>query len=214
MGIHHGFDNLDEEKTKNDLFSASAYADSFAELTDKIYDDYKEDGNVRGSYSVKIARDFEDMAKMMAIRSSAYFSDPEHIYRKHFDGNDFSATHLIGHVGDEPVATVRIRYFAGFARVERLAVRPTHRKSRIAFRIVKAAFAFCRDKGYRRLSGVAREEMVPFWSMFGGEVSRSKDPIFIYGLPHYEMFIEFPENPGAVSRVRTAAVAAAGRSLA
>ncbi len=199
MDIRQGISRNDEEEYAGIPLQGSIYADSEIKLIDRIYDDYKENGNGGRCYSVKIARDFEDMAKMMAIRSSAYFSDPEHIYRKHFDGNDFSATHLIGHIGDEPVATVRIRYFAGFARVERLAVRPTHRKSRIAFRIVKAAFAFCRDKGYRRLSGVAREEMVPFWSMFGGEVSRSKDPIFIYGLPHYEMSIEFPETPGAVS---------------
>jgi len=165
----------------------------------KIYDDHSRVQPDIRKYSVKLARDFEDMAKVIAIRASACFSDPEHLYAKHFDGNDFSATHLIGHVGDEPVASIRIRYFAGFARVERLTVRPTHRRSRIAFRMVQAAFAFCRDKGFRRLSGVAREEMVPFWSMFGGQVSRAKDPIFIYGLPHFEMFIDFPELPTAIS---------------
>jgi GNAT superfamily N-acetyltransferase len=149
---------------------------------------------------VKIARDFEDMAKVIAIRASACFSDPEHLYAKHFDGNDFSATHLIGHIGREPVASIRIRYFAGFARIERLTVRPTHRRSRIAFRVVQAAFAFCRDKGYERLSGVAREEMVPFWSLFGGQVTRSKDPIFIYGLPHYEMDIAFPKLATAITQ--------------
>jgi GNAT superfamily N-acetyltransferase len=164
-----------------------------------LYDDFPDAANNDKSYAVKIARDFEDMAKVIAIRASACFSDPEHLYAKHFDGNDFSATHLIGHIGGEPVAAIRIRYFAGFARVERLTVRPTHRRSRIAFRMVQAAFAFCRDKGFRRLSGVAREEMVPFWSLFGGQVSRGKEPIHIYGLPHFEMFIEFPEQPGAIT---------------
>lgn len=163
-----------------------------------IYDDFghrQQDGR---RYAVKIARDFADMAMAVSIRASAYFTDGEHLYAKHFDGNDFSATHLIGFIDGEPVATLRIRYFADFARVERLAVRPTHRRSRIAFQIVRAAFAFCRDKGYRKLSGVAREEMVPFWSMFGGAVSRSADPIVIYGLPHFEMFVEFPALPTAV----------------
>jgi GNAT superfamily N-acetyltransferase len=164
-----------------------------------VYDDFSDEANTDKFHSVKIARDFEDMAKVIAIRASACFSDPEHLYAKHFDGNDFSATHLIGHIGGEPVAAIRIRYFAGFARIERLTVRPTHRRSRIAFRMVQAAFAFCRDKGFRRLSGVAREEMVPFWSLFGGQVSRGKEPIHIYGLPHFEMFIEFPEQPGAIT---------------
>jgi GNAT superfamily N-acetyltransferase len=146
------------------------------------------------------------MAKIIAIRASACFSDPEHLYAKHFDGNDFSATHLLGFIGPEPVATIRIRYFADFARIERLTVRPTHRKSRIAFRMVQAAFAFCRDKNYRRLSGVAREEMVPFWSLFGGEVTRAAEPIFIYGLPHYEMHIEFPPNPDGISAATSSLV--------
>jgi predicted GNAT family N-acyltransferase len=164
-----------------------------------IYDNYSERLKSCNTYSVKMVRDFEDMAKIIAIRASACFTDPEHLYAKHFDGNDFSATHLIGHIQDEPVATIRIRYFAEFARIERLTVRPTHRKSRIAFRMVQAAFAFCRDKGYRRLSGVAREEMVPFWSLFGGMVTCSKDPIFIYGLPHFEMHIDFPQLATAIT---------------
>jgi GNAT superfamily N-acetyltransferase len=164
------------------------------------YDNFREVSALPGIYYVKMVRDFEDMAKIIAIRASACFSDPEHLYAKHFDGNDFSATHLIGHIGNEPVAAIRIRYFATFARIERLTVRPTHRKSRIAFKMVQAAFAFCRDKGYCRLSGVAREEMVPFWSLFGGQVSQAKDPIFIYGLPHFEMHIEFPESPTAITR--------------
>jgi GNAT superfamily N-acetyltransferase len=172
---------------------------SCSNFSSPIYDNFEDRATNKSTYSVKMVRDFEDMAKIIAIRASACFTDPEHLYAKHFDGNDFSATHLIGYIGDEPVATIRIRYFADFARIERLTVRPTHRKSRIAFRMVQAAFAFCREKGYRRLSGVAREEMVPFWSLFGGTVTRSKDPIFIYGLPHFEMHIDFPAQPGAIS---------------
>eukprot|EP01036_Dinobryon_divergens_P040378 gene40378-53375_t len=150
-------------------------------------------------YRIKVVRDFEDMAKVFAIRGSAYFSDAEHVYAKHFDGNDFSSTHLIGFVDGEPVATVRIRYFSDFTRIERLAVRPTHRKSRISFKLAKAAFAFCRDKGYKRLSGVAREELVPFWSMLGFRIDASKTPIYIYGLPHYEMRLDYAETPNAVT---------------
>ena len=162
------------------------------------YDTFDPRSDTQTGYRIKVARDFEDMAKVIAIRASACFSDPEHLYGKHFDGNDFSATHLIGHIDGEPVGTIRIRYFAGFTRIERLTVRPTHRRSRISFKLVKAAFAFCRDKGYLRLSGVAREEMVPFWSLFGGKVSKGTEPIFIYGLPHFEMAIEFPAVSTAI----------------
>jgi predicted GNAT family N-acyltransferase len=164
-----------------------------------LYDSFDRQGVQGKELSASIARNMEDLSIVFAIRASAYFSDEQHSYEKHFEGNDFSATHVIGWIGREPVATLRIRYFADFARIERIAVRPTHRRSRISFKIVQAAFAFCRDKGYKKISGVAREEMVPFWSMFGGHVNKGREPLFIYGLEHYEMSIEFPPQETAVS---------------
>ncbi len=164
-----------------------------------LYDSYQPGAMAALACSATLARSLEDLHKVIALRAAAYFSDNEHSYAKHFDGNDLSASHIIGYIGEEPVGTLRIRYFGDFARIERIAVRPTHRKSRIAFKMVHAAVAFCRDKGYRKLSGVAREEMVPFWSMFGGRLTASREPIFIYGLPHVEMSIEYPELPTAVT---------------
>ncbi len=54
-------------------------------------------------------------------------------YEEEFDGNDFSSTHLLGYVGDEPAGCLRIRYFASFAKIERLAVRHEFRHTRLAF---------------------------------------------------------------------------------
>ena len=67
--------------------------------------------------SVKIARSFEDLARAVAIRGAVYIGEQECPYDEEFDGNDFSATHLIGYVGDEPAGCMRIRYFADFAKV-------------------------------------------------------------------------------------------------
>ncbi len=163
------------------------------------YDTFEISDSMAKGYRFKVVRDFEDMAKVVAIRASAYFSDEEHLYGKHFDGNDFSATHLLGFVDGEPVATIRIRYFADFTRIERLAVRPTHRKSRIAFKLAKAAFAWCRDKGYRIAGGVARSELIPFWTMLGFRLTEGKDPIYIYGLPHYDITLSLDEAPRPLS---------------
>ncbi len=164
-----------------------------------IYDTYDPRDPAAPGCRIKVVRDFEDMAKVFAIRGSACFDDPEHLYAKHFDGNDFSSTHLLGYVDGEPVGTIRIRYFADFTRIERLTVRPTHRKSRIAFRLAKASFAWSSDKGYRTLTGVAREELVPFWSMLGFRLTEGKDPIFIYGLPHYDMTLKIDPPPTAIT---------------
>jgi GNAT superfamily N-acetyltransferase len=149
-------------------------------------------------YRVKVVRDFEDMAKVFAIRGSACLSDPEHLYAKHFDGNDFSSTHLLGFIDGEPVGTIRIRYFADFTRIERLTVRPTHRKSRISFRLAKAAFAWCRDKGYETVGGVARSELIPFWTMLGFRLTEGKDPVYIYGLPHFDITLKLEPSRNAM----------------
>ena len=59
----------------------------------------------------------------IAIRGAIYMAEQRCPFEEEFDGNDFSATHLICHKNGEPVGCMRIRYFAGFAKLERLAVR-------------------------------------------------------------------------------------------
>ena len=72
----------------------------------------------RPRLSVTVARSLEDMMRVMTIRSAVYMAEQECPYDEEFDGNDFSATHLIGYVGNEPAACLRIRYFADFAKIE------------------------------------------------------------------------------------------------
>ncbi len=163
------------------------------------YDTYDVKDPGASGYRVKVVRDFEDMAKVHVIRAAGTFDDPEYFYAKQFDGNDFSCTHLLGYIDGEPVGTIRIRYFADFTRIERLTIRPTYRKSRMAFKLARAALAWCRDKGYRKFSGVAREELVPFWSMLGFRLTEGKDPIFIYGMPHFDMTMLSDPVPNAIT---------------
>ncbi len=118
-----------------------------------IYDSYP---SATGQYGVTVVRNQDDLAKVMAVRSAAYIGEQTCPYDEEFDGNDFASTHLLGYVGDEPVASIRIRCFAGFAKVERLAVRQDHRQSRIAFVIVRAAHEICRVKATRAFTGTRR----------------------------------------------------------
>ena len=60
-----------------------------------------------------------------------------------------------------PVACA-IRYFADFAKIERLAVRREFRRTRLAFQIVRAGIELCRAKGYRRLYGHAQKRLLEF----------------------------------------------------
>ena len=92
----------------------------------------------RDSVSVRVVRSMEEMTRVIAIRSAVYIGEQHCPFEEEFDGNDFSATHLICHKGHEPVGCMRIRYFADFAKLERLAVRDAHRNAGLAGQITQA----------------------------------------------------------------------------
>ena len=126
-----------------------------------LYDSYQP--NDQGAVSVTVARTFEDMLRVASLRSAVYIGEQECPYEEEFDGNDFSGTHLLGYVGNEPAGCFRIRYFADFAKVERLAVRKEFRKTRLAFQLVRAGLKLCQKKGYRRVYGHAQKRLLNFW---------------------------------------------------
>ena len=105
----------------------------------------------RDPVSVRVVRSMDEMARVIAIRGAVYMGEQQCPFEEEFDGNDFSATHLICHKEHEPVGCMRIRYFADFAKFERLAVRNESRNAGLAGRIVDAAIELCRKKGYRVL---------------------------------------------------------------
>ena len=115
----------------------------------------------------RVSRTIEDVMKVFAIRAATYMNEQACPYEEEFDGNDFCAAHIIGEIGGEPAGCIRIRFFGGFAKLERLAVRPEFRKSSLAFRLVRAAIDYVRQKGFTHIYGHARADLVPFWSRFG-----------------------------------------------
>ena len=49
----------------------------------------------------------DEMARVIALRSAVYIGEQGCPFEEEFDGNDFSATHLICHKGNEPVGCMR-----------------------------------------------------------------------------------------------------------
>jgi predicted GNAT family N-acyltransferase len=105
--------------------------------------------------------------RVASIRNAVYIGEQQCPYDEEYDGNDLAAVHLLAYIGDEPVGCLRLRFFAGFAKFERMAIRKEFRKSRAAIQLARAGFAFCQKKGYGRVLGHVQEHLVPFWSRFG-----------------------------------------------
>src|SRR5437667_6146930 len=133
--------------------------------------------------TVRVAASLSDLMQVVAIRAAVYLSEQCCPYDEEFDGNDFCALHLIGAVGGEAAGAMRIRFFADFAKLERLAVRHEFRRTPLAFEICRAATELCRLKGYTRLYGHVQERLIPFWKRFGG---RPLDPRRPLAFPDYD----------------------------
>src|SRR6266704_2858045 len=94
--------------------------------------------------SIRVAASLSDLMQVVAIRAAVYLSEQCCPYDEEFDSNDFCALHLIGSIDNEPAACIRIRFFAEFAKMERLAVRHEFRRTSRAFDMVRAAKELCR----------------------------------------------------------------------
>jgi predicted GNAT family N-acyltransferase len=162
------------------------------------YDRYHGQGAEK-QIAVTMARSIEDMMRVVSVRSAVYISEQECPYPEEFDGNDFCATHLLGYVGNEPAGCIRIRYFADFAKIERLAVRKEFRKTRLSFHLVRAAIDLCRVKGYRTLYGHAQKRLVNFWSMFGFEEFEGGQEMVFSDFDYVEMKASIDRDPSAIS---------------
>ena len=133
--------------------------------------------------AVKVAQNMEDLMQAFAVRAAVYMNEQGSPYAEEFDGNDFAATHIIGTVGPEPAAAMRIRYFGDFAKLERMAVRKEFRQSGITPDVINFAVELCRRKGFRKLYGHAQERLVPYWARHGFK-SLAK-PVFVFSDHRY-----------------------------
>ena len=149
--------------------------------------------------TVRVVRSMDEMARVMAIRSAVYMGEQHCPFEEEFDGNDFSATHLICHQGREPVGCLRIRYFADFAKFERLAVRNENRSGGIAGRIVDAAVELCRKKGYRTLYAHSQKRLLSFWEQRGFKRTPGAREFVFSDFDYVEVKLEAERHPARIT---------------
>jgi GNAT superfamily N-acetyltransferase len=132
-----------------------------------LYDSFDPANAAEDEIGIKVVHNSEELTKVLMIRGAAYLGEQGIPWSEDVDGNDFCGAHLIGYVGREPASCVRVRFFAGFVKLERLAVLPHFRSTNIATRTVRAAIEFARAKGYTRFYGQTEQNIFPIWKRFG-----------------------------------------------
>lgn len=109
----------------------------------------------------------EQLQQVFAVRAAVFMSEQDCPYDEEFDGNDYCATHMLALADGRPAATIRIRYFSGFAKLERLAVLKPFRGTPVTRAVVEAAVEICRRKSYSRVYGHSQARLIGFWEKLG-----------------------------------------------
>lgn len=148
---------------------------------------------------IRIVRTIDDLIMVYAIRVATYMADQACPYDEEFDGNDLCATHLLGLEDEKPAACLRVRWFAGFAKVERVAVRQGFRRTQISFELVRAAAELIRRKGYTKIYGHSQDGMDHFWARFGAMPIAGRDIFKFSGRSYTEFEVHVEPHPDPIS---------------
>ncbi len=149
--------------------------------------------------SAHVAATPDEIQRAFAIRAAVFMTEQFCPYDEEFDGNDFCATHILGFVGDEPAAVLRMRYFASFAKLERLAVLARFRRTLIAKTVVETGIEICRKKGYTTLYGHAQKRLAKFWARFGFEPLLKNTPLVFSDHEYVELAASLVPHPDPIT---------------
>ncbi|MEQ1781600.1 MAG: GNAT family N-acetyltransferase [Hyphomonadaceae bacterium] len=148
---------------------------------------------------VEMVRDLNDYMKVVAIRSSVFLAEQDCPYDEEFDHNDLSASHLIAYLRNEPVATLRIRWFASFAKIERVCVMKHVRGGALVKLMIETAVEMIGRKGYRHVLGYIQKRLVPFWKQLGFHPRDGRDGFRFSDYEYVECFRELAARNDAIS---------------
>lgn len=105
----------------------------------------------------------EQMSHAFSIRSICFMEEGGLKARHAFDGNDFQATHFVVYADDEPIGAARVRWFNGFAKIERTAFRKAYRNTRVITAAARFIFEHAAKKGYSTVLTFAEEQYARIW---------------------------------------------------
>jgi predicted GNAT family N-acyltransferase len=147
---------------------------------------------------IEMVRDLNDYMKVVAIRSSVFLAEQDCPYDEEFDHNDLSASHLIAYLRNEPVATLRIRWFASFAKIERVCVMKHVRGGALVKLMIETAVEMIGRKGYRHVLGYIQKRLVPFWKQLGFHPRDGRDGFRFSDYEYVECFRELAARNDAI----------------
>jgi GNAT superfamily N-acetyltransferase len=117
--------------------------------------------------TTRLAGKMEDSFQAFAVRAACFIGEQDVPFSEEFDGHDFSATHIIAYIGDEPVGTVRLRWFQSFAMPERLAVIQRFRGHNIGNLLLERCRLLAQSRGCNMLYAQVLPNDTGYWEKQG-----------------------------------------------
>ncbi len=116
---------------------------------------------------IKIVGTDDEYAQAMAVRREVFVKEQHIPEEKEFDGNDHCSTHVLAVHNGKPVGVMRIRYFNGFVKFERMCVLREYRKTDVSECIMQTGMEFAAKKGYEKVYGICKKELLNRWQRNG-----------------------------------------------
>ncbi|WP_439612188.1 GNAT family N-acetyltransferase [Reyranella sp.] len=154
----------------------------------------------RPEITIKLASTSDEMMQCFMLRAAVFMGEQQCPYWEEYDGNDYTASHLILYVDGEPAASIRVRWFAGFAKLERAIILKRYRSYGLFLPFVHWAKEFCRKKGYPKVYLHGQKRLWPIFEKDG--FRKVDDKVFHFSDHEYGAFacdLDVGENAPTVT---------------
>lgn len=121
--------------------------------------------------SFKICETWGDVTKCIAVRAIVFCGEQGISYKLEQDEHDVGALHILGEIDGEPVAAGRLRLFADYAKLERVAVRQPWRGRKLGHQLTEYMLDAARERGYVCFKLGAQVHLRAFYESHGFQVS-------------------------------------------
>jgi hypothetical protein len=137
----------------------------------------------------EVVTTYDQLLHAFAIRAICFMEEQGVKAQQTFDGNDYQATHFIVYAGEEPIGTVRVRWFKDFAKFERASFRPAWRNIHVIRNCANFVFDHVARKGFDKVITHAKPKYARLWrTMLGFKPMDGKEPVLFGG--HDEPYVE------------------------
>ena len=118
----------------------------------------------------KVVTNQEDLIKAFVVRGIVFIEEQGVPYKVEHDEHDFSATHVLGEMDGEPFAAGRIRAVGEYAKLERVAIRKSHRGRNLGHELTDFMLSVAQEQGFKRFKVHAQSYLKDFYQKHGFEI--------------------------------------------